>query len=45
MSQYAKHGLGYRDLVYCKRQRYDQRNPTKKHRLKSYNLASLLEVT
>ena len=36
--RYAKHGLGYRDLYY-------EWNPTRKHRLKSHNLMSLLEVT
>ena len=38
-SQYAKHGSGYRDLVYYK---YDHRFPTEKH-LKLHNLMSLIE--
>ena len=38
MPQYAKHGLGYCDLVYYKWQRHDYKNPTKKDCLKSYNL-------
>ena len=44
-SRFAKHGLGYRDVVCFKWQRHDHRNPTKKHLLKSHNLTSLLEVT
>ena len=44
MSRYAKHDLEYRDLVYHKSLRHDHRNPSKKHRLKSHNLTSLLEV-
>ena len=42
--RYAKHGLGYCDLIYYKLQRDDHRNPIKKHRLKSHNLTSLLDV-
>ena len=43
-SWYVKHGL-YCNLVYYKWQRHGQRNPTKKHRLESHNLTSLLGVT
>ena len=44
-SQYVKHGWGYCDSVYIVNDRPDHRNKTKKHRLKSYNLTSLFEVT
>ena len=44
-SRYAKHGLGYCDLLYYEWQRHNHRNPTKKYRLKSHNLTSLLKVT
>ena len=32
-------------VYYISNDRHDHRNPTKKHCLKSHNLASLLEVT
>ena len=40
-SCYAKHSLGYQNLVSYKRQRHDHRNQTKKHHLKSHNLMPL----
>ena len=42
-SWYAKHDLGYCNLVYYKWQRHDYRNPTKKH-FKLHNLMSFFEV-
>ena len=45
-SQYIKQGLGYCDLVYNKWRdhiRYDHKNPTKKHSLKSHAL--LFKIT
>ena len=41
-SWYAKHGLGYHDLVYDSHEHW---NPTKKYCLNSHNVMLLIEVT
>ena len=44
-SVYAKHSLGYCDLLYHKWHKHDHRNPSQKHSLKSQNLMPLFEIT